>query len=144
MPRTTAAMFALVFVACSTSGPAIVRYTDPARVALNAPYSDAVRAGDLLFVSGKIGTTPGAGIAEETAQALDSVKATLEANGATLKDVVKCTVILADIADWDAMNVVYRKYFPTEKPARTTFSAGLVRNARVEIDCIAVLRSPHP
>ena len=142
MTRATA-MLALFLVACTTSHPQIVRYTDPARVALNAPYSDAVRAGNLLFLSGKVGTTPGAGVSEETAQALDSVKATLEANGATLNDVVKCTVILADIADWDAMNVVYRKYFPTEKPARTTFSGGLVRNARVEIDCIAVLPSPR-
>jgi 2-iminobutanoate/2-iminopropanoate deaminase len=138
MMQKTALVFTLLFAGCATA-PRIVRYTDPARVALNAPYSDSVRAGGLIFVSGKIGTTPGAGVTDETAQALEAVKATLAASGASMNDVVKCTVILADIADWDAMNVVYRKYFPSEKPARTTFGAALVRGARVEIDCIASL-----
>lgn len=110
-----------------------------------APYSDAVRVGNLLFLSGKLGTAPGTrqvvpgGIEAETRQALENIKRVLEANGSSLDRVAKCTVMLADIKDWEAMNGVYRTYL-TQKPARSTFGAnGLALNARVEIECIATV-----
>ena len=142
--RALISLLLLTIVSCATARDENVkRYgTSPAQ-----PYSDAVRAGGFLFVSGKLGVAPGerqpvpGGVEAETKQALENIRAVLESAGASLEDVVKCTVILADIADWEAMNSVYRTFFPTEKPARTTFgSAGLVRNARVEIDCIAAAR----
>ena len=109
------------------------------------PYSDAVRVGDLLFLSGKLGTDPATGqlvpggITSETRQTLENIKRTLEANGSSMERVVKCTVMLADISEWDAMNAVYRGYFP-QKPARSALGVnGLVRGARVEIECVAVV-----
>jgi reactive intermediate/imine deaminase len=109
------------------------------------PFSDAVRVGDLLFLSGKIGTVPGktelvpGGIAAETRQTMESIKATLLANGSSLDRIVKCTVMLADIGEWAAMNEVYAQYFPNHRPARSSFgTSGLALNARVEIECIAV------
>jgi reactive intermediate/imine deaminase len=117
-----------------------------------APFSDAVRVGDLLFLSGKVGTIPGktelvpGGIAAETRQTMESIKATLIANGSSLDRVVKCTVMLADIREWAAMNEVYAQYFPNHRPARSSFGAsGLALNARVEIECIAAagLQSPR-
>lgn len=117
----------------------------PGRAALNLPYSDAVRAGDQLFLAGTIGAAPGTrqpvkgGVAAETRQALTNIRANLEAHGSSMERVVKCTVMLADIADFDAMNEVYREFFPQNKPARTTFGvAGLPMGARVEIDCVAM------
>lgn len=119
-------------------------YTAPERVALNTPYSDAVRVGNLLFLSGAIGTRPGTrelvpgGIVAETRQTLENIKQNLEANGSSLDRVVKCTAMLADISEWEAMNGVYRQYFPRNKPARSALGVnGLVLGARVEIDCIA-------
>lgn len=144
--RKVSLIAALWLVACSTNAPpsGAVYHTLPGRAALNLPYSDAVRVGDLLFLSGTVGTMPGTrrlaegGLVAETKQALENVKTNLEAHGASLERVVKCTVLLADIRDFDAMNEVYRQYFPRNKPARTTFGvSGLPLGARVEIECIA-------
>ena len=132
----------LLLIGCA-SNPQYL--TPPDRAALNLPYSDAVRAGDILFLSGAIGTAPGTrqlvpgGLAAETRQTLENIKRNLEANGLTLDRVVKCTVMLADIRDFEAMNAIYREYFPTNKPARSTFGVnGLVLGARIEIECIAM------
>lgn len=121
--------------------------TLPDRRALNLPYSDAVRLGDTLWLSGAIGQIPGTrelvpgGITAETRQTLENIKRNLEAHGSSMNQVVKCTVMLADIKDFDAMNAVYREYFPVNKPARSTFGVnGLVLNARIEIECIAAVR----
>lgn len=118
---------------------------DTASPDTSRPYSDAVRAGNLLFLSGKLGTLPGSssvvpgGIEAETRQTLENIKTVLEANGSSLDRVVKCTVMLADMKEWEAMNTVYRKYLP-HKPARSAFGvSGLARNARVEIECIATI-----
>ena len=112
----------------------------------NFPFSEAVRVGDLLFLSGAIGydneteAVVEGGIQPETRQTLDNIKARLEKFGASMDDVVKCTVMLADIAEWPAMNEVYATYFPTNKPARSAFAgSGLALGARVEIECIAAL-----
>ncbi len=111
---------------------------------IDAPFSDVVEVGDLYFLAGQIGMdhstrmlVPG-GIRAETRQACENIKAVLEQHQLTLDDVVKCTVILASMEEFAAFNDVYRNYFP-RKPARTTFAAsGLARDARVEIDAIAV------
>jgi 2-iminobutanoate/2-iminopropanoate deaminase len=109
------------------------------------PISDAVRTGDLVFLSGKIGIDPttgklvAGGIGKETRQTLDNIKATLERIGSSMEMVVKCTVFLADMSEWPAMNEVYRTYFKNP-PARSALGAsGLALDARVEIECIAVM-----
>lgn len=110
------------------------------------PFTEAVRVDNLLFLSGMIGTdaagrlVPG-GIQPETRQTLENIRAALGRNGLDMDRVVKCTVFLADIAEWPAMNEVYRTYFPGNKPARSALgNATLVFGARVEIECIAALR----
>ena len=114
--------------------------------AKNLPFSDAVQAGGLLFLSGNIGVVPGTlelapgGIRGETRQTMENIKATLEKYGSSLGEVVKCTVFLADISDWSAMNEVYINYFPVKPPARSALGAnGLALGARTEIECIATV-----
>jgi reactive intermediate/imine deaminase len=108
------------------------------------PFSTAVRVGNLIFLSGQIGIVPGrrtvvpGGISAEARQTLENIKHTLEQIGSSMDRVVKCTVFLADMADYSAMNDVYRTFFPTDPPARSTVAgSGLALNARVEIECIA-------
>lgn len=108
------------------------------------PFSEAVRAGDFLFLAGQIGSAPGTadvvpgGIAAESRQAMENVKAVLERHGASLSDVVKCTVFLADMGEWGAFNEVYRPFFPKHFPARSALGAnGLAKGARVEVECVA-------
>ena len=112
----------------------------------SAPYSDAVRVGDILFLTGQVGFNNDSlklahgGIKAETIQALENIKAVLEANGSDLEHVAKCTVILTDVNDFGAFNEVFRQYFPENKPARTTFVADLVIDAKIEIDVIAAVK----
>ena len=116
--------------------------TDPALKAL--PFSEAVRVGDLLILSGEIGALPGkmtlapGGITGEARQALENVRGILQRHGATLGDVVQCTVFLADMKDWPAFNRVYREFFKSRFPARSaTGATGLALGARVELQCTA-------
>ena len=106
------------------------------------PFSEAVRAGDLLFLAGQIGETQGAvvpgGIVPEARQALTHIKSVLERNGSSLADVVKCTVFLTDMSEWGAFNNVYKEFFTQPYPARSALGAnGLALGARLEIECIA-------
>jgi len=108
------------------------------------PYSQAIRAGDFLFVSGQIPLDPatgqlvGGGIVEQTHRVLKNLGAVLSAAGASYGRVVKTTVYLADMAEFAAMNEVYGEYFPSPAPARATIQAArLPRDVRVEIDLIA-------
>ena len=110
------------------------------------PFSAAVRVGRMLYLSGQIGIdasgklVPG-GISAETRQAMENIKAVLEDNGSFLDHVVKATVMLADMNEWSEMNKVYVTYFDKHLPARSALGAnGLAMGARVEIECIAVLR----
>ena len=109
-----------------------------------APLSQFVRVGETIYLSGVLGTgADGAlaagGIGPETRQALTNMRATLEKTGATLDDVVKCTVFLADMQEWGAMNEVYTTFFTKHKPARSAVGVnGLARNGRVEIECLAI------
>lgn len=115
----------------------------PEAAALNWPFSQAVRAGDFLFIAGQLGTEASGklvsgGIVPEARQTLENVKAVLERNGAGMSDVVKCTVFLADMAEWSTFNGVYTQFFAKPYPARSAFGAsGLALNARVELECIA-------
>lgn len=116
----------------------------PRALELDRPFSEAVRAGDFLFLSGAIGEDPATGklpaggIQPEARQTLKNVQSVLEANGASLGDVVKCTVFLADIAEWPTFNTIYREFFKKPFPARSALAAsGLAMNARVELECIA-------
>ena len=110
------------------------------------PYSQAVRSGNFLFASGQIPIDPATGefvaggITEQTEQVMRNVSAILEAAGANLQQVVKTTVFLADMDDFTAMNEVYGRYFGEDPPARATVQAArLPRDARVEIEAIAIL-----
>ena len=129
-------------VAAERSKPEFLN--SPQAASANLPFSEAVRAGDLLFLAGQIGNDPATGqpvpggIKPEARQALTRIKDVLTRNGASLADVVKCTVFLADIAEWPAFNEVYVEFFKKPYPARSALAAsGLVRKARVEVECIA-------
>jgi 2-iminobutanoate/2-iminopropanoate deaminase len=109
------------------------------------PYSQAVRANGFVYISGQGALDPATGalvtggIAEQTARALDNLKAIVEAAGSSLDHAVKVTVFLKDMNDFAAMNEVYARYFPKNKPARTTVEvARLPLDLRVEIDLIAL------
>ncbi|MEP0766527.1 MAG: RidA family protein [Fimbriimonadia bacterium] len=111
------------------------------------PYSQAIKvSGTLLFTSGQIPLEPATGemvsgdIAAQTTRVLENLKAVLEAGGASLADVVKTTIFLADMADFATVNEVYAEFFPTDPPARSTVQvAALPKGARVEIEAVAVV-----
>jgi 2-iminobutanoate/2-iminopropanoate deaminase len=108
------------------------------------PYSQALRAGGFLFTAGQVGFDPttgelvDGGIAEQTRQVLQNIRAILEAGGSGLAQVVKTTVFLVDMADFGAMNEAYAEAFGAHRPARSTVAvAALPRGARVEIEAVA-------
>jgi reactive intermediate/imine deaminase len=108
------------------------------------PFSEAVRVGDMLYLSGQLGTdstgrlVPG-GIGPETAQTLTNIAEALQRHGSSLDQVIKCTVMLADIREWGAMNEVYVRFFRSHRPARSAFGTnGLALGARIELECMAV------
>ena len=140
----------LAIGACSepsdTSGAPEVEYLNaPGTEDLGLPFSAAVRVGNTLYLSGQIGNMPGTldlapgGIQGQTRQTMENIKQALEHFGSSMDRVVKCTVFLADMNEWEAMNEVYRTYFKNP-PARSALGAsGLAMNGRVEIECIAVV-----
>ena len=110
------------------------------------PFSAAVRVGRMLYLSGQIGIDGSGklvagGISAETRQTMENIRATLEQYGSSLDHVVKATVMLADMGEWSEMNKVYVTYFDKHLPARSALGAnGLALGARVEIECVAVLK----
>lgn len=130
----------------ASSGPASVEWLNPPGTdTSNRPYSTAVRVDNMLYLSGALGFVPETGklaeggIQGETRQTLENIKASLEMFGSSMDKVVKCTVFLADIAEWGAMNEVYITFFPN-KPARSAVGdIGLGLDARIEIECMAVI-----
>jgi 2-iminobutanoate/2-iminopropanoate deaminase len=110
------------------------------------PFSEAVRVGPMLYLSGALGIdASGAlvagGIEAETRQAMANIRAVLERHGSSMDRVIKCTAMLADMAEWPAMNRVYVESFPTNLPARSAFGAsGLALGGRVEIEAVALFR----
>lgn len=148
---TLAVLLSAPFLACAATpaaAPAVPPqfFVSSDSLMKSLPFSEAVRVGNLLFLSGQIGNLPGTttlapgGIGPESRQTLEHIRAILERHGATLKDVVKCTVFLADMGEWGAFNAVYREYFTAPYPARSALgSSGLAFKARVEVECVAVV-----
>ncbi len=124
--------------------PEVEFHPVPGRTGL--PFSKAVRVGHILYLSGELGTDStgklaAGGIQAETRQALENIRATLARHGSDLDHVVKCTAMLADMAEWGAMNEVYVTFFKANLPARSAFgTSGLALGARMELECIAVVR----
>jgi reactive intermediate/imine deaminase len=122
---------------------AVEHFGKPALNGQRLPFSDAVRVGDILYLSGQIGIGPDGklpdGIEGQTKQAMDNIGAVLKRAGLTYADVFHCTAFLADMKDWPAFNKVYVPYFPEGKmPARSAFGAnGLALGALLEIECQA-------
>ena len=121
----------------------IERLTPPGVPAPRGPYSPAVRAGDFIFVSGQLAVDPvtnryePGNIQDETRRTLDNIKRILEGAGATIADVVRVGVFLADGDEFAKMNEVYAEFFGNDKPARTTIVCRFASDIRVEIDCVA-------
>jgi reactive intermediate/imine deaminase len=110
---------------------------------MKLPFSEAVRVGPMLYLSGAIGIdgsgalVPG-GIEAETRQAMTNIRSVLERHRSSMDRVIKCTAMLADMGEWAAMNRVYVEFFPANLPARSAFGAsGLALGSRIEIECIA-------
>ncbi len=150
MLRLTARFAIALLAACHTAtAPRAPEFFPAPPGPLQAlPFSEAVAANGLLFVAGQVGNLPGTlelapgGIQAEAKQALANLEAVLERHGCSLRDVVKCTVFLADIAEWPAFNEAYRQVFHAPFPARSALAAsGLALRARVEVECFAVLPS---
>ena len=142
-------VFILVLISCQSQqtgeqGLSVEFLTSD--VSANRPFSEAVRVGNWLILSGQLGIDREAGILvsggikAETQQTMENIKRTLEKYGSSLDQVVKCTVMLTDISEWSAMNEVYVTYFPNHKPARSAFgTSGLALGARLEIECWATV-----
>ncbi|KAF8700378.1 hypothetical protein HU200_034313 [Digitaria exilis] len=139
--------FGPVAASLSTSAAAVKEavQTEKAPAALG-PYSQAIKANNLVFVSGVLGLNPETGkfvsenVEEQTEQVMKNMGEILKASGASYSSVVKTTIMLADLQDFKKVNEVYGKYFPAPAPARSTYQvAALPLNARIEIECIAAL-----
>ena len=131
-----------------TAAIEVEKFTEGPLADKGYPFSEAVRVGDVLLLSGQIGTdasgslVPG-GITAESDQTLKNIAATLKRRDLGMEDVVKCTVFLADISEWAAFNEVYRKHFSAPYPARSALGAsGLALDARVEVECVAAYPDP--
>jgi reactive intermediate/imine deaminase len=124
---------------------AIERFNSGRVLPASAPFCEGADHGGLVFLSGQLGNVPGTftlvegGIEAEARQALANIRTVLEAQGLGLANLLRCTIMLADIGDWAAFNVVWREFFGDQPlPARSAFGcAGLALGARVEIECIA-------
>jgi 2-iminobutanoate/2-iminopropanoate deaminase len=113
---------------------------------MGLPYSEAVRVGNMFYLSGQVGNIPGelkvvpGGIGPETRQIMENIKTVLERYGSSMNQVVKCLCMLENIEDWPAMNAEYEKFFPNHKPARSAFGGSkLAIGAKVEIECMATV-----
>ncbi len=139
----------LSLMACGPRGPraapaSLTLERVPMPGNLKLPFSAAVRVGPMIYLSGQLGTDStghlvAGGIGPETAQALANIDALLTAQGSGMERVVKCTAMLADMAEWPAMNREYARHFPAGFPARSAFgTTGLALGARVELECMAL------
>ena len=124
----------------------MIEYVNPpAFKAAGLPFSQAVRVGDVLYLSGQLGNVPGklklvpGGMEAEARQTMENIGAALKGYGLSFDDVIKCTVMMADMKDWPAFNKIYASYFkPDRLPARSAFGAnGLALGAAMEVECMA-------
>ena len=149
LPRVFARGLLVVTLALTACAPTARRQViNPPGISPLVPaYSVAIRHGDMVFVSGMTGITPGTqdiidgGVEVQTRQTLENIQAALQTAGATMADVGECTVFLLDMADYAAMNSAYVKFFPANPPARATLAVSALPRpaARVEIKCSAVI-----
>ena len=146
--RSSLAFSALLAAGCSSSKPAT--QPKPASVvpefivpnSRNSPFSPVVKVGNTLYVSGQLGTGAGqGGIGAETTAALTRISQLLKQAGSSMERVAKCTVMLDDMKNWNAMNEAYIAFFPADRrPARSSFGAtALAQGGHVEIECIATV-----
>lgn len=112
----------------------------------NLPLTEIVRHGNTLYLSGQVGIQPGTtklvpgGLQEEARQTLENIKTTLEAHGYSMGNLVMCTVMLADMADWQAFSEVYKGFFSGDYPARSAFGVnGLALGAKVQVECVGAV-----
>lgn len=139
-----AALATGIFATSAFAGATVERLNSGKVLPTTLPFSELVIAGDTLYLSGQIGNVPGTlelaegGISGETKQVMDNIQTSLDAHGFDMTNLVKCTVMLADISEWGAFNDVYKGYFEEGQfPARAAFGAnGLALGAKVEVDCI--------
>jgi 2-iminobutanoate/2-iminopropanoate deaminase len=134
----------MMTAACAAPGSDVEFLTADSGALATLPFSEAVQVGNLVYLSGQIGNLPGTltlaegGMAAEARQTMENVRSVLERHGLTMRDVVKCTVMLTDMSQWGAFNDVYRTYFTPPYPARSALGAnGLAIGALVEVECIA-------
>ena len=137
----------LVLTLCLTTRSLTAQHKEVLRVpgaVEGIPFSPVVKVGNVLYLSGQIGNVPGTrqladtGIAGQTRQTMENIRALLSAAGSSLERVFKCTVFLASMNDYVPMNAVYATYFPKDPPARSAMAgSGLALGARVEIECMA-------
>lgn len=139
----SAALFPTVL---SAKNKAVEFYNSSNILASDLPFSEMVRVGNTLYLSGQIGAIPGTlklapgGMKGQAKQAMENIKTTLETYGFSMDHIVKCTVMLADISQWGDFNGVYKSFFKKPYPARSAFGAnGLGMGSAVEIECIAVV-----
>lgn len=151
MRRTTVVAIAMLAVGCAAVPAGRKAVLTPRAPEAIGPYSQAIRAGEVVWVAGQLGIDPASGklvaggIEAETRRALENVRAILEAAGLGMADVVQTQVFLADLGEFDAMNSVYATYFPGAPPARATVQvAGLPRGARIEVVATAVGAAAAP
>jgi 2-iminobutanoate/2-iminopropanoate deaminase len=143
--RLTAAAvagFLCAFVASAQSST--IAESASKSVVTDLPFSESVKVGNMLYLSGQIGAAPGTdtlvkgGIEGETRQAMNNIKAILKTSGYSMSNLVKCTAMLSDMSNWERFNAVYRSFFDGRFPARSTFGVtGLALGAQVEIECMA-------
>ena len=141
----SAALLAALFAAAGAVAAEPEFFPRKAAPGQSYPFSEAVRVGDMLYVSGDIGVGAdgklvGGGVKAEAKQVMDNIAANLARHGSSFDHVVQCTVALADIADWPAFNEIYRGYFSKHFPARMAYATGgLALGAKVEVQCNAVV-----
>lgn len=135
-----------VYAGCALQRPEVTYVATGGVLPREIPISETVKAGSFVFVSGQVGNAPGTvslvagGLEAETRQAISNVELVLTAHGLTLRDVVKCTVILTDMSQWSRFNSIYQQYFRPPYPARTAIGAsGLALGAQVELECVAIV-----
>jgi 2-iminobutanoate/2-iminopropanoate deaminase len=148
---TAALIMTLTYASVATAKPpaAAVEYfpMQNGPPGMTLPFSEAVRAGNMLYLSGMVGTDASGklvagGVKAETKQVMDNISASLARHGSSMDGLVQCQVALADIAEWPAFNEVYKGYFKTHFPSRMAYAAsGLALNARVEVQCNAYVGS---
>jgi len=143
-------LFGFLLLSCQTKQSDEIRFIASAEFRkANLPFSEMVMVGNVMYLSGQVGSVPedpmtlaAGGIKGEAKQMFENIKILLEQNGSSMDQVVKCTVMLADISEWQDFNSVYIQYFPNDKPARSAFgTSGLALGARVEMECIAVIKN---